>query len=243
MDVKIPDAFQRLFLSFGMVGPALYASVVFALGYLTPGYSQILDTMSELGASGAPYAIFMNVLGFFALGAMTIAFAAMLPSRLGSEGKARYVGAIFIALSGASVFSLGVFRCDPGCIDITPSGVYHDYFAMASAIFMMLGQQSLASHLRGINGGRGFVIYTRLSVLVMAALSLYFIDAIDSPYAGLVQRTLMGTGLLWMALLSASLLREREAKHINRPANINHGKALRESRDGVLSEVRPETMG
>ena len=54
----------RFLAACGICGPVLYALVVLILGALTPGYSQAAQLMSELGESGAPYALAMNIGGF-----------------------------------------------------------------------------------------------------------------------------------------------------------------------------------
>ena len=73
--VSIDPHEKKLLALCGIAGPIIFALVVLILASLTPGYSHVADYMSELGATGAPYALFMNTLGFFLLGIMMIAFA------------------------------------------------------------------------------------------------------------------------------------------------------------------------
>lgn len=49
-----PDKTQRLLAICGIIGPVSYAIVLITLGSLELGYSHVTQTMSTLGAAGAP---------------------------------------------------------------------------------------------------------------------------------------------------------------------------------------------
>lgn len=69
------------FLSLGGVaGPVLFTSVTLVCASLRPGYGHISQFISELGASGTPHALLMNLAGFIPSGLMLAALGCRLAS-------------------------------------------------------------------------------------------------------------------------------------------------------------------
>ncbi|OGD53384.1 hypothetical protein A3K80_05350 [Candidatus Bathyarchaeota archaeon RBG_13_38_9] len=52
----------------GIIGPIIFAVVVFVLGQLRPNYNHFTQTMSELGEVGGQNAMVMNIAGLGLLG-------------------------------------------------------------------------------------------------------------------------------------------------------------------------------
>ncbi len=73
LSVRANNKLRMLALA-GAVGPALFTALVVYLGSLTPGYSQITQEISDLGATGAPNAV-MQDLNFLLLGGLIFAFS------------------------------------------------------------------------------------------------------------------------------------------------------------------------
>ena len=57
----------------GIIGPILFGVLVIALGYLWTGYNLLTQTISELGATNAPY-MGIHALNFAILGILTTIF-------------------------------------------------------------------------------------------------------------------------------------------------------------------------
>jgi hypothetical membrane protein len=106
------DRSLRILAMGSILGPIILTFTVVVLGFIRPDYSHSLQLMSELGETGAPTAIFMNlvtaILGIsillFALGLYSIAH--------GTSGK---VGSIIMLIGGICMIGGGIFPCDPGC--------------------------------------------------------------------------------------------------------------------------------
>lgn len=88
---------MKLLVWSGVAGPAIRLSLIVLLGYLTPGYSQLRDAISELGARGAPYAGLMNFVGISLVGLLLVLFSPALYRAY--RGRLAAAGAIFLALS------------------------------------------------------------------------------------------------------------------------------------------------
>ncbi len=79
---------QRFFALCGIIGPILFTPLIIIEGLIRPGYSQILNDISDLGLG--PYAIIQNI-NFIIFGLLSIGLAmgigANLPYRAGKATK------------------------------------------------------------------------------------------------------------------------------------------------------------
>jgi hypothetical membrane protein len=91
----------------GVAGPVVFALVTVVSAALRPGYSHVTNMISELGATGTPYAVLMNYAGFVPAGlmlaALGVALAGVLPRH-----RLALAGAVLVTLFGAGVASSGV---------------------------------------------------------------------------------------------------------------------------------------
>lgn len=201
-----PDITQRLLAICGITGPILYTILVITLGFLEPGYSHITQTMSELGAVGAQYANIMNTAVFPLSGLLIFVFAFRLHRDI-SNGKYSKIGPTLIAVSGAALVMTGIFRCDPGCEDITTVGTTHSIFATIAAIPMIFGALAISPRLKRDNRWHDYAAYSLITVVVAVASSILFVLDVFEPWVGVLQRISMGVMLLWIEVMSIKLLR------------------------------------
>jgi len=186
----------------GMAAPLLFALTVGILGLLTPGYDPVSQLMSELAATGAPYAPAMNLLGFAATGILLVIFSLGLREGLG-EGPAATAGPVLVALAGISYLAMAVFSCDPGCVPITPAGAIHLDVGLAATLIAILSAFFLAWALWRTAGWEGFSRYSLVTGLLLVAVLPVFASAQDR--AGLWQRVLVGILLLWVEVMAIRL--------------------------------------
>ncbi|MBI4014945.1 MAG: DUF998 domain-containing protein [Candidatus Aenigmarchaeota archaeon] len=103
----------KFLLLSGLFGPAIFALVVLLSGSMYPGYDHMNHVISDLGATGSPVQLFMNVFGFMLLGIFIIAFSAgVYGIRKGAFGK---LASVLFALGGLAMFLIGVFPSDAPC--------------------------------------------------------------------------------------------------------------------------------
>ena len=197
---------QRLLAICGIVGPILYAVVLITLGSLEPHYSHLSQSMSELGAVDARYNLIMNTAGFPLLGLLLIAFAIGLDRSI-DKGRLSKIGPALVVVSGIALIMTGIFRCDPGCEDVTIIGKTHSAFAIIAALAMTLALLAIAPRLWGDDRWRSYVAYTMwTAVITLLVSAVYGFDVFES-WEGALQRIAMALPLIWVEVMSIRLLR------------------------------------
>jgi len=201
-----PDRILGTLAICGIVGPITYAIVLTVLGSLCSGYNPITQYMSELGAVDAPHAIVMNVLGFQLLGIFMIAFGFGLNRGI-SKGWDSRIGVASIIIAGVNTVTVGFFPCDPGCVNVSSTGIGHSIAATVASIAMTFGMFVVSLHLRKNSLWRNYWVFTLTFAMAATFLSPLPMFSIFSPWAGLLQRLGLGLALLWMEVISIKLLR------------------------------------
>ncbi len=187
----------------GIIGPITYVIVLVTLGFLQPDYNCVKQSMSELGAIGAPYALIMNTIGFPLLGLLIIAFA--LGLHRGIKGRLK-TGPMLMVLSGFSLIMTGIFPCDPGCVDVTISGLFHSIFATIAAFSMILAPLFLLPRLKKDRRWQGYVNYSIVSLIAATLVSAMYGSMAFEQWTGVLQRISMGIMLLWVEIMAIRLL-------------------------------------
>lgn len=190
----------------------LSAAVIFGVGVVVmplwlPGYSQVRQTVSEIGMVGSPMQVPFTLM-LCAVAACLLVFGWALGSesvRAGHSSLAGWLTAC-VAISAAGV---GVFSY--------PSP-YHNLFGLSE----LIGYQApLALAITWRADARASVV--RMSWLMTALmwvtiiLNLSVLDRTgalwvhERPFYGLVQRSLFGIFFLWAALAGVMLTRSRKS--------------------------------
>jgi len=201
-----PDGVQKILAVCGILGPIIYTIVLTALGMMWPSYDPVSQYMSELGAVDAPHAIIMNTFGFSLLGIFFILFGFGLYLGLRKHAVTT-ISIILIVVAGISMFAVGFFPCDPGCNNVTPTGIAHSLTATIPAIVMPIGILLSAYSLRKDHNWQGHwwllsLVFGVTSVLLSPLGMVPMLNSVR----GLVQRIGIGIPLLWMEIMSIKLL-------------------------------------
>ncbi len=196
----------RFLAILSVVGPLWYTIIVFVLGLLQPDYNHITQSMSELGATNAPHAFFMNTLGLPVLGLSMIAFAYGLHQGI-SDARGSKIGPTLISVSGTALVMTGIFRCDPGCIDTSIIGVTHSIFATIAALSMILAPLTLSPRLKRDTRWKSYLDYTLATAFLSAAISLTYGLNLFESWKGTLQRISMAVPLIWIEFMAVKLLR------------------------------------
>jgi len=198
-------ALQRASAACGIVAPFLSAVVAAGVGYLQPGYDFTEQRLSELGASGAPYAGLFNVMGLMAPGVLVAVFSLGLYSEFSSDRVAR-IGSGLLAVCGACLFMAGIFPCDVEFAEPSVSGITHGVFA-GIGTFAIIGA-ALAMWL-GLKGDAAWRDHSRFSLgVVVVAVALYLPYQVCplTGWIGVFQRMLVLVLLVWIEVMSIKLL-------------------------------------
>jgi len=203
---------RRALLVCGILSSLLYAATDLIGGLLYPGYSFTAQTISELGAIGAPSKPIVDRL-FMIYPVLALAFsAAVFREAAGGNRALRITGALLAAytLVGAVGFtSAPMHRRGAGSL---ATDLPHIIVAALVVVLMLL-----ALGVGALSLGRRFRWYsfaTLLTVVVSGTLTAPYVTRIaagqPTPGVGIIERITVYSMVVWLAVLAAALLRRRE---------------------------------
>lgn len=176
---------------------ALWALMLLGGAALKPGYAHVPQYISELNATGTPYAWQIGLFGFVPVGLAMIAVLVLAAPLLQVDGIAR-IGYWMLLLESVAYIGSALAPCDIGCpVDGSSSQQVHNllglltYPGTALAVTLLACGQGLRPITRGV-----------LLVLVMVWLALFvgMVAPSLAPVRGLLQR--IGEVVLYGALMT-----------------------------------------
>ncbi len=187
-----------------IIGAGLLVLMTVAGAAAWPGYSHVSQYISELGATGAPHGRLVSLGGFLPIGVLLTTFA-VLAALIPPRGVLKTVGCIGLFLFALGYLGAAVFPCDFGCRPETPSGsqMLHMAFGLAGYILAPLTLAVLAIASRKWPGAKGLF---PLGLVCAVVAGIAFFSMAD-PFAGLFQRVLEGSVLLWIVAFAFTLRR------------------------------------
>jgi len=233
MTMMKTDRLTRPLLACGLLSSLLYvaADIFGALRY--PGYHYAAQAISEMSAIGAqtagllaPFYTLYSIL--FALFGAGVWFAA-------GQGRALRASAAFIIGVAALGIGWAIFPMNARGAERTLTDTMHLVMGAASTI-LLIG--AIVSGAIGL--GRNFRLFSTATVLVM--LGFGYLMSLDvprvaagqaTPYLGITERITMAAWLIWMAVLSAELLRQQRAHQVRTGFNNCDQRCAVSARDAV----------
>jgi hypothetical membrane protein len=195
-------------LWFGPVAALLFIAGTFAIGAITPGYSHVRQTVSELGEVGSPGQFAFSALLCLVAACLAI-FASAIPRPLRGLGcsalPAYFVAAMAISCAGVGIFSF-------------PHPL-HNISGMSETI----GQQAplvAALVCRSVPRAKQIAIFSIIMyVVVLIAIAVNLIPLVRPaglwplvrPYFGVVQRFLFLSWFVWCTGYAMLLLKAGRA--------------------------------
>ncbi|MCX2743326.1 DUF998 domain-containing protein [Mangrovivirga sp. M17] len=197
----------------GIAGASLFVFSAILGGFQLPNYSHISQFISESYAIGTPYGKLLRYFGYIPSGIFLTIFA---------FGAANYFpksNSIKIGFWGLGIFyglatiMTSIFPCDQGCnkemIDPSLSQLIHNLTGLFTYLFVPisllligygLGQYDKKTNFSKITIGAGLICILLVVVLLGNPLTIY---------AGLLQRLIEGTILLWIVFCSIQLKNQK----------------------------------
>jgi hypothetical membrane protein len=180
----------------GVVGPILFAVVVTLLGFLSPGYSPISESISTLGVGGISSGL-ANASGFFC-GVLLLAFAIgffLLMAPVLQQGW-RVTCLVLLLLSGIGLISPAIFPAAPATVTLHWILAWFGFFAFLVAC-IVVGSQWLR-----MRPWRGYGWYSLLIAFALLAiiLSVRFVPGARLG-VGLFERALFFVLFLWYIVI------------------------------------------
>ncbi|MBB3166864.1 DUF998 domain-containing protein [Simiduia aestuariiviva] len=183
---------------------------------LAPGYQHAGQFMSELGAVGAPHALWVNLLGYLVVELWALAFF-VLAWRAAPRALLSHWGFAVLGFYAVCLVAGALFSCDINCRPTVPS-VTHEVHMLAGGLAYLsavVGVLLTAFAARQWRGG-SYLFWTGM---VAAGLVLGLLLALDpdSPWVGARQRLLETTLYLWFIFLGITLYRQGPAAPVAAP--------------------------
>jgi len=197
----------------GVVGPILFTMMTLICSSLRLHYNHIHEFISELGATGTPYADLMNFVGFIPAGIMMALFGISLfhlPKHL-----MKGIGASLIILFGVGVVIAGSFSCDPGCPQQGGSfeNSIHDGISGPAFLSATTGILLIGISFRRSPFWKALWVYSLVSALLAYSFIFLLINSLDSRiYTGLWQRLLIATIFLWCGIVGLKMFNSCRGK-------------------------------
>jgi hypothetical membrane protein len=193
---------SRWFLLSGIIAPPLLVFFVILASVLNPGYSNITETVSQLGVHGRPHPVIINT-GFVLYGLLITGLAFGLYKRFVGDTAAKLVWFTF-AIHGISFILLGLFQADPDSLEsaVTPEGIMHHVFTQLGFWSLTVGILVFGGAVRLKPYWRGF-LYLSIAVAVFNLTSgLVFRFEFSQAIEGLLQRSIYAVPLTWIEIVA-----------------------------------------
>jgi len=207
----------KVLLVCGILSPVLYALSDVLAGLHWEGYSFRDQTISELGAIGAPSRLLFSVLLLVVYGLMT-AFGVGIWKAAGGNRRLRVVGGLLFGL-GVMALTVGQFASmrlrgtEQGL-----AGAMHLVEGMVAMLMTFTAMGVAATTL-----GKRFRLYTIATIVLALAFGAWSgmeaprIEAgLATPWVGVKERIFWYAYQLWFIVLALTLLRQRTGEREQR---------------------------
>lgn len=208
---------DKILVISGLLSFLVILSIDVFLAPFYPGYDYYSDVISMLGAVDSPVAFFTNIL-FFLFGFFMLLYGFGLYRNYAEDNWAKLGSIIFIAI-GAGLSLIGVFQCDPGCVDVTLTAEVHQFFSEVPMMIAPVGVIFFVFHEFGGKGFRGkgdkFFLYILLAIIILGTLftAIHVEFNMDRNLNGFYERLAIYVPVSLMALTSLYLYKEKFIKN------------------------------
>jgi hypothetical protein len=202
-----------------IVGQLVFIAIIAVAGVIEPGYNEVRDPISALGARDAvrPWLFDVGV-AIWGLSFLAAAVALWLD---GPRGWRNRLGPALIALTGLAQILDGFpfpadcrKTIDPGCRarelagEVSWRHLAHGWTYLLGAIFLLLSVFAMAWRFRGDpRWGRADLLALGAGTFGLFVFgTLFFATDDGGGYLGLVQRLSLGAGAIWVGALALGLL-------------------------------------
>ena len=202
------DRIGRRLLLCGVFAPIIMMVVIILVGQITPNYSPVSDTISQMGTPESPYASVLNC--GFVIYSVLIGLTAY-----GFHRRLRYaaMGKTLVILLGIHAIGIILLMVFPDSLEFTGkhftddmlhnvlSAIAYPALLVGMLVFTGIARQEKALRITAVMG----------LAVVFINLPMPVITMFDSlrPISGLLQRLFMASSFLWLALTSLYLYKNQ----------------------------------
>ena len=198
---------SRLLLLCGVAAPPVLVIFIAVAALVTPGYSHISETLSQLGAQGRPYPEVMST-GFIVFGLLVNCFAYGLYQLLQNQTGSRIVW-LLLTIYGTAILLSGIFQGVPKAVSTATNleSTLHGVFAMIGFFALVAGMGAFA---RLVSRDPKWPKFMPLSITIAVlnlGLSLLFVMEGLNSVEGMLQRLFCAISLFWIVAVSLRSLK------------------------------------
>lgn len=190
----------------GILGVVFFVVATFLAGLQFSEYSHVSQYISESYATGTPFGVQLRYFGFIPSGILLLIFSIgaikVLP-----KSTFTIIGLLGIGIFyGGGTIVCGFFPCDAGCnrewINPSQSQVIHNFSGSLTYLIVPVCLILAGIGARKWNGSKQ-VSYLGIAVGVVCVIFVGVLSSNpSSPYAGLFQRIIESSVLLWIVVCS-----------------------------------------
>ncbi len=219
------DRSSNLVFLLGLLVPIMMMAVIIIVGQITPNYSPVADTISQMGARKQPYSIILNS-AYIIYGIVIITIAYKLYKRLNHSTLVRAL-LILMFIHACGSICLAVFPDKPDTPGVfVTNNTIHNIFSGISYVSLVLGilfysVSTLRQKTTKIIGIIGVAVVVINLLMPMINLFIYLREI-----AGLLQRFLIFCSFSWVVLTSTLLYKRIlldqtvSSTDVNKPASF-----------------------
>ncbi len=188
----------------GIIGPAIFLSIMFSLDVIQWENNHVLETISDLvhGSFG-----WLQTMAFILIGVLLIAFVIRLYS-ITRKKISSLTGSSLFSITGIGFFLIAAFPSQIGGIGQTIEGLIHNSIAGLISGSFIFGCIAFAVHFRKDPHWKPYWIYTVITVICcMVFAFLWGIMPDESALKAMSERLVLLSGFMWMVVLSFKLIR------------------------------------
>ena len=189
----------------GILSPLVLASIAAIVSSHRPDYSHLRNTLSDLGAVGAPNAVLMDWGGVIPAGLLT-AFSAIALQRALGAGAWSVASIAMLVLGGAGLAATAMspWRGDPSDLTLLPNRL-HLVFALTGFLCIALAPLFFAFAARATPLLRVWFLPSLGAGIGVLAMAFW---PLQGDYRGFFQRAALAIFFLWLLTVCAWMLRE-----------------------------------
>lgn len=196
----------------GIIGVLLFVVTTVIAGILFPGYSHLSQFISESYAMGTAHGPQLRFLGYLPSGLCIAAFAYYAVKTLPKSGLTKFGFAAIGIFYGLGTVLVSLFPCDAGCDNgIVPpslSQIIHNLSGFFTYMIVPLSLILLGVAARRWPNGKTISILGIACGITAMLFVAVLIPNLHSAFAGLYQRIIEGSVLLWVLACSVYFKRK-----------------------------------
>jgi hypothetical protein len=197
-----------IFALFGIIAPIIFVITVVVGGLMTPGYSHLSQSISELVMSGAPNKLHLDISFsinyvfscIFGFGLFVI-FRSKASPLNSSKGLVGFI--ILGVIAVLSFLSSNFFTMNLPGTPATTSGTVHLLLVGLESIGSMAAILLVGLWFKKV-GLRGYGVYSIITLVIVFATGIMTLVGTtqDSSYVGLFERLTIGAFALWSFIIA-----------------------------------------